>query len=128
MTKNHDSVMAEDTGDLEWTILDNNDDPIFKIVPYSNHLCYEIYKWDTTVRRDSGEEVMEWKSTGMYPSTLDHACNVIRDYLVMDCGVKTSDLTELKKAITRSTNQILAAVKEGFANGKPKRKPKQASR
>lgn len=120
------SVQAKDTGDLEWTICDADGNNLYKIVPYSNHLCYNIYEWGATTRRDTGEEVMEWKDTGKYPSTLDHACDVIRNQLIMNCGLRTKEFTELKKAITRSTNQILAAVEEGFANGK--RKPKSASR
>ena len=44
------SVQAKDTGDLEWTICDADGNNLYKIVPYSNHLCYNIYEWGATTR------------------------------------------------------------------------------
>lgn len=109
------SVTANQTGDIEWTITDEDGSPRYKIVPYQNHLCYNLFEWGVTTNRKTGEETWGWKDTGYYPSDLALACNVVRDRLIMASGVHTKDMVELKKVITRSTTQILNAVKEGFA-------------
>lgn len=116
MGRTTNSVLPMDTGDLEWVIRDENDTALYKIAPYSNHLCYNLYQWSAITDRKTGETRWDWKDTGVYPSTLEHACDIIRNRLVMNSGVKTSDLTELKKAITRSTNLIVGAVRKGFDN------------
>ena len=97
---------------MEWIINKGDGTPAFKVVPYSNHLCYQLFQWDSTLKRDTGEESWGWKDTGKYPSNLPHACEIIRNMMVMEWDIKTSDFKEIKKAITQSTNAIIAATKD----------------
>lgn len=105
-------MQCSKTKDLVWTVYDDNSNPVFQLRPYSNYLCYELFKWGETTRRDTGEVVEEWKAMGVYPTTLEHACSIMRDDMVMKCTGALNDFTQLKRSITQSTNRIIKAIEE----------------
>lgn len=103
-------VNAKQTGDLIWTINSEDGTPLYQVRPYSNHLCYELFEWGQTKRKDTGELEWEWKALGVYPNNLPHACDIMRDNLVMDNAGAVKDFTQIKRAITQSTNAIIKAI------------------
>jgi len=111
------NTTAAQTGELIWVVRNDDGVPLYKIEPYNNHLCYNLFEWGPTKKRDTGEEVWGWKDMGKYPTSLEHACTMLRDMLIMETGLETSEFSELKKTVTRSTTRIVKAVKGGFANG-----------
>lgn len=103
----------KDTGDLTFIVKDEKGEPVYRIRPYaSTYLHYVIDEWREVTNRRTKETRLDWVQLECYPSTLEYACTKLRDWLLMRKDVQTSDLTEIKKAITRSTNQIMKAIKE----------------
>ena len=105
---------AKKTGKLVFIVLDEDGENLWKIESYSNGLCYNLFEWCEIKTKGTGEVRMDWKDTGYYPSTLDHACVVIRDRMLNGSNVHSSDFADLKRAITRSTNLIVSAVERAF--------------
>ncbi len=113
------AITVRDTKDTVFIINDDKGNPLYRIRPYSqNYLCYQVDEWATVKTRGTKETRTEWKALECYPWNLAHACDIIKGWLIMRGGVTTSDLTELKKVITRSTNLVMKAVEEGFENGR----------
>lgn len=111
------TTLCRDTGDLVIEFLNEDGKPLYRLQPYSNHLCYVIYKWTEVKKREDGELSWEWKQLECYPSTLEYGCTKIRDWLVMEGGIAddVTSLTEVRKTITRSTNTIVNAIKNATA-------------
>lgn len=109
-----DAVTPAKTGKTEFVVLDEDGNNLWKIKSYSNGLCYNLFEWGEIKTKGTGETRWDWKDTGYYPSTLDHACVVIRDRMLNGSGIRTGEFADLKRAITRSTNLIIAAVERAF--------------
>lgn len=110
-----DEVTADVTKDLIFIIKDEDGNPLYRVRPYSStYLCYVIDEWREVKSRKGEGSRLDWVQMECYPSTLDHACTILRKKLLMKSNVETSDLTEIKKAITRSTNRIIKAIEEGL--------------
>ena len=50
----------------------------YKLSPYKNYQCYDLYEFRDVKSRDTGESKGEqWVHTGKYPSTLTGALKII---------------------------------------------------
>lgn len=98
MKKTQEATLSEipssDTR-LCWEILDLNGNPFMQIRPYPTDLCYQLYEWDKTVRRQTKEEVWEWKPIDCYPYTLEQAFKYVKEYMVKRCGGATDDVSKM---------------------------------
>lgn len=108
----------KDTGDLVFIVKDEKGEPIYRIRPYpSAYLQYVIDEWREITNRRTKETRLDWVQLESYHGSLEDACTRVRDFVLSRNDVQTSNLSEIKKAITRSTNQIIKAVKEGVKDG-----------
>lgn len=97
--------------DLVFTVKNDEGKPVYRIRPYpSTYLHYVIDEYRNVTNRKTGETRVDWVELQCYPSTLEHACTIVRNKLLMKGNANTSELSEVKGAITKSTNQIIKAI------------------
>lgn len=114
MTRSKDCIMANDVEEWCWEFKDEKNKPLYRLHPYGkNALCFRVDEYRKVKNRETGKFDYKWIPLECYPSTLDHACDIIRKMLMMKGVNDTRDLTEMKKALTKSTNQIVKAISEG---------------
>lgn len=53
-------------------------DDRYKIKPYNNDLCYDLYEYREVIKKSTGESKgMQWVHTGKYPTSFAHALSII---------------------------------------------------
>lgn len=98
MNKTPEATTNETTSSdtrLCWTINDTKGKPFMQIRPYPTDLCYQLYEWGKTVRRQTKEEVWEWKPIDCYPYTLEQAFKYVKEYMFIRCGETTDDVSKM---------------------------------
>lgn len=55
----------------------------YRIEPFSNGLCFEIWKYRAVKDRKTGKEEMRWVSLDKYASTFGHALRIIYNDMMM---------------------------------------------
>lgn len=99
-------------GDTTIIIKDDDGKPLYKIEPYPNHLCWQVFEWGMTTKRKTKEKVEEWKPLECYPTDLYYACVKLREMMTMRGEKIPQGLIETQKTITRCNNRIVKALKE----------------
>lgn len=104
---------SKDDATFEFIIMsEDGETPAFKIVQTPQLLDFEVLEYRKIVSKTTKEERMDYVSIPCYYHNLESALIWVRDRLVKKSKLSTSDVTELKKTITRCNNQIIKAVDE----------------
>lgn len=99
---------------MKYTIKDEKGKNLYRIYPYENGLCWCIDEYTLIKPRDKSKEpYWRWKFTETYPRTFELAVMKVQEWMIVKKKLDTSDLTELKKALTRNTNLIIKAIEGG---------------
>lgn len=107
-------IFQSPTGNRKW-----------KIAPHENGLCFKIYKTpiglmgaDGIVRNKDGKEVKcEWTDCRRYPTTMEHAIEMVVDLMLSDpeddIALEFSGI-DMRKGMERIFKKWLKEVKEGL--------------
>ena len=95
-----------------WTIRDPNGNLFMQIRPYPTDLCYQLYEWGKTVRRQTKEEVWEWKPIDCYPWTLEQAFNYVKEYMFKRCGGWTDEVSYMVQVCKQIDKRLREARAE----------------
>lgn len=68
----------------------------YQLRPYSNHLCWELYKYREVKSSKTGETRKDWVSMDKYPSSLGHGLQIIYELELKE----GNEVKDLKSAIT----------------------------
>lgn len=86
-------------------------DDRYKISPYNNGLCYDLYEFREVISKRTGESKgKQWVHTGKYPSSFAHALRIIYE-MEMKRGKGT--IKGLKAAI-KHAEEIEQRISKGI--------------
>ena len=83
----------------------------YELRPYSNNLCWELFKFCEIKDRKTNECRMDWKSLGKYPVTLEEGLLTIYESMLRDEDI-TTDMDGALRAARKIRDEIRKAVKK----------------
>ena len=99
------------TNPLRLTITADDGSPLYKIEPYHNNLCYELFEWRKIEKRD-GETEFGWVDRNLYPRNIEDALRIIERDMIMKYGGCISTVEEMRKMLNAVVDRICKITKE----------------
>lgn len=84
----------------------------YRIKPYSNGLCWEIFKY-REVKGKNGETRMDWVSLGLYPSNYGLALQNVYEMMLKDSDEVIEGIGEAIEKAKKIEAQLLNAEPKG---------------
>lgn len=83
----------------------------YRIKPYENGLCWEVFKYREVKSTKDGSVRMDWVSTGKYPSNYGQALQIVYELMLKESDEVIEGIEEAIKKAKKIEAQILKAAR-----------------